>query len=574
MASMLSSSIALSRLLAAEHKTTSLGNVNFIEPSDGGENVAVCYMPYLHPFSTGDGTPMNAVGQYEGLAAIFLAMQHLNTGNGTIISELSGINQRCPLKFTTKAFDTEKQKHVGLNHVIKLTDRDRIESSVEGELLPCALIGAFYSSISMPSSMLSSIRGFPQIGISTSPALDDVSLFPLFGRTIPNDDGTSIPLLSKLTSWGVKYVAVLHVDDQYGNAFAEGIRTASQTSALGIRVETVDIPPGADNNSISEAIKQLKDTAFTYFFGVIFPEDLVDRVMMEAYNQGIAGTGYHTWLFSDSVGSTVTRKQFAIGSPLERAYRGSGLLSATGGVPGMEAFDKLSSSLGQLKENEEDQSFLVSQLPQDYPEGESVNHTIITSDESFLEAPGFVAPFLYDAVVVLGVAACRRASTSAIDEYFTGGELFEAFVNSTVDGASGSVVLDPLTGTRDPQSALFSLTNFVQDEDANVGQDNVQFKGVETNLYKSGTWDDRVPYTFNDGTNNIPADLSYLETNPNYLSTVWKGIGLGLCGVIVVLALGFSVWTYKYSDKHVVRASQPFFLYIISFGALILGKCC
>ena len=84
---MLSSSIALSQLLAAEHKTTSLGNVNFIEPSDGGGNVVVCYMPYLHPFSTGDGTPSNAVGQYEGLAAIFLAMEHLNTGNGTIVSE-------------------------------------------------------------------------------------------------------------------------------------------------------------------------------------------------------------------------------------------------------------------------------------------------------------------------------------------------------------------------------------------------------------------------------------------------------------------------------------------------------
>ena len=51
--------------------------MNFIEPKDGaGEPVAICYMPYLHPFTTGDGTPSNAMGQYEGLAAIFLAMDY------------------------------------------------------------------------------------------------------------------------------------------------------------------------------------------------------------------------------------------------------------------------------------------------------------------------------------------------------------------------------------------------------------------------------------------------------------------------------------------------------------------
>lgn len=53
-------------------------------------------------------------------------------------------------------------------------------------------------------------------------ALDDKSQYPLFARTIPNDEGTAVPLVIKLKEWGVKYLAVLHVDDAYGNAFAEG----------------------------------------------------------------------------------------------------------------------------------------------------------------------------------------------------------------------------------------------------------------------------------------------------------------------------------------------------------------
>ena len=155
---------------------------------------------------------------------------------------------------------------------------------------------------------------------------------------------------------------------------------------------------------------------------------------------------------------------------------------------------------------------------------------------------------------------------------FTGEELHDAFVNTTFKGAAGSVALDPETGTRDPRSALFSLTNFVEDEDASVSSGSVKFKGVESGLYKSGDWQTIEQYHFFDGTSNTQADLPYLETNPNYLSTGLKAVGLVLCGTIVALALGFSLWAYFNSKKHVVRASQPIFLYIITFGCAIMGE--
>jgi len=241
-------------------------------------------------------------------------MEHLNTGNGELVPELNGINQHCPLIFTMKAFGTEMQQRVGVNHIITLTDRSRTQ-----ELLPSAILGAAFSSISIPTSIISGLRGFPQISpISTSAALDDKSQYKLFGRTIPNDDGTSIPLIEKLTSWNVRYIAVLHVDDPYGNAFAKGIRLAAQRDAPDLRVETVEITLGADDNKISDAIQQLKQTDFTFFFGIIFPKEFVDRIMTEAYNQGIAGTGRHTWLFSDAVGSSVIGRGFPIGSKLEK----------------------------------------------------------------------------------------------------------------------------------------------------------------------------------------------------------------------------------------------------------------
>jgi hypothetical protein len=511
-------------------------------------------MPYLFSFQT-----ENSLGIYEGMASVALAMEHLNTGNGTIIPELSGLNQRCPLRFVSDAFDIEEQKSVGVDIVIELTDRSR-----QGKLIPCVILGTDFSSISIPTSMIASLRGFPQISpISTSSELDDKSQYKLFGRTVPNDDGTAIPLLAKLVSWGVRYFAVLHSDDSYGNAFARGIRSSALKEASIIRVETFPIEIGADNQTISAAIKQLKDLQFTYFFGIFWGTD-ADNIMMEAYNQGVAGTGKHSWIFSDSMGSHVIGKNYSVGSPLEKAYRGTSVLVATGGIPevGLNSFDKLTTSIQVLGENEPDRFYLDGL----YPKKPSV--------EIFVNIPGMISPFLYDAVVAIGLASCGLVDANKIHAYnFTGESLYTAILNTTFAGTSGSVVLSNVTGTRDPLSAMFSLTNFVDDEDAVVGSDIIQFKDIVTDLFKSGDWISLEPFTFNDGTVDIPPDLPALETNENYLSTGLKAVGLTLCGFIILLALGFSYWTFHNSNKRIVRSSQPLFLYLISAGTLLSGKC-
>ena len=231
----------------------------------------------------------------------------------------------------------------------------------------------------------------------------------------------------------------------------------------------------------------------------------------------------------------------------------------------MDSFDKLAMSIQEMGESEGDRSYFDALLP-------VVNHSVVTGHEDFLKTPGLMAPFVYDAVVALGLASCGLVETSAKDEYFSGEELFGAFLNTTFEGTSGSVLLDQKTGTRDPRSALFSLTNFIVDE-SNVENGSVQFKGMQTDLFISGEWESLIPYTFNDDTNGIPLDLHVLETNRNYFSPGLKVFGLTLCGIIIALAIGFSCWTYYNSKRRVVRASQPIFLYIISAGTLLMGEC-
>jgi hypothetical protein len=111
-------------------------------------------------------------------------------------------------------------------------------------------------------------------------------------------------------------------------------------------------------------------------------------------------------------------------------------------------------------------------------------------EEIFVNVPGLIGPFLYDAVVAIGLALCGLLDANGGDGKYniTGKDLFAAILGTSFNGSPGSVVFDPVTGTRDPSSAMFSLTNFVDDEAADVGSDMIQFKGKETDLFKSGYW--------------------------------------------------------------------------------------
>ena len=558
---------SLSEILTNNPPNSMVGNINIVHAdsiNSESETIEVAYLPYLNQFTCLDGVPQNGLGVYDGVASISLAMEHLNTGNGSIVPEIDGLDQQCPVRFVTKSFDTECQQAIGVEHILSLTGVSKTQ-----QLSPSAVLGAYFSSISMPTSVISGLRGIPQISPgSTSSALDNKDLYKLFGRTVPNDDGTAIPLIAKLDSWDVNHLAVIYVDDSYGNAFMEGLVLAARKDAPNMKIQTVNIIANPDRKTIRRAISKLAATKYTYFFGILF-DKYIDDIMTEAYDQGIAGTGRHNWIFSDGLKGYLDDHEFEAGSKLALAYRGIGVLSATGGIPGMTKYDKLDTSMQQLK-NEADLSYIESIFPTDYSDGKVVNHSSISRSDAFLSHPTFMTPFLYDAVVALGLALCRLRSEG--DDPIAAEEFFGAFKNITFEGTSGSVVFDSMTGSRVPDSAVFLLENYVYDNNKDIETGLVEFKRVETAVYNSGQWESLVTQTFNDGTSNVPPDLPPLETNRNYISTGLKVVGLIFFVIVFILSVGFGFWTYLNRHKHVLRSSQPFFLYIISGGTLLMGS--
>lgn len=164
--------IGIRDLLSSDPPVSRTGNLN--EVLSGGEGEAedattLLFLPYLQPFSGGDGRPFTVIGTYEGLAASALAMEHLNTGNSSILKEVAGLNERCPIRFATDSFDTELSQKAGVDWMIRL-----IADGAGSGLFPAAVLGAASSRVSVATSIISGLSGVLQLsGISTSPQLDD-----------------------------------------------------------------------------------------------------------------------------------------------------------------------------------------------------------------------------------------------------------------------------------------------------------------------------------------------------------------------------------------------------------------
>ena len=47
------------------------------------------------------------MGVLEGSLAVALAIQHLNTGDGSVIPQVEGLNDNCNIRFTLELFDSE-----------------------------------------------------------------------------------------------------------------------------------------------------------------------------------------------------------------------------------------------------------------------------------------------------------------------------------------------------------------------------------------------------------------------------------------------------------------------------------
>ena len=89
-----------------------------------------------------------------------------------------------------------------------------------------AVIGAYYSYISLPLASLLSLYNIPQISYgSSSPLLSKKNLYRSFYRTIPSDKNQVDVFIDLLRRMNWTYVFVVAADDEYGKLFVTELKT-------------------------------------------------------------------------------------------------------------------------------------------------------------------------------------------------------------------------------------------------------------------------------------------------------------------------------------------------------------
>lgn len=119
-------------------------------------------------------------------------------------------------------------------------------------------------------------------------------------------------------------------------------------------IQSIDIPfHDATDQDLQTALRFLKETECHYFLSIVDGPKIWDRVMTQAYLEGIAGPQY-TWMHSDSLfPETITDKAFPLYLPLVDAGMGASMLLVQAGLEGAPIFDQFVNAYPELQNHPE-----------------------------------------------------------------------------------------------------------------------------------------------------------------------------------------------------------------------------
>jgi hypothetical protein len=445
----------------------------------------------------------------------------------------------------------------------------------KNQIRPMAVVGPLRSVVSNIVSTLGSVvttkdvvegeetvssgsGGIPNIAGATSARLDDTDQYPFFGRTIPTNAGEAMALCIYLDSINVRQLAVLHVNDNYGVDFMIAIQNAARQ--FGISVSHISFHDGLEETFT--AVSRLIDAGYKYFFG-IFSAGLVEKLVLQLFDQGLMSRPDLVWIFGETMNEVFgaelpTNTTEAMN--LAEALNGTGVVLLNSPEREQDIFQQL------LEDFQGDEALVENYLSR-HLSGPLVGRDPISFlNDTFAPTPSIYAMFAYDAVMALGIGACEIAS-----DFFTGPELFESFKKVEFTGATGKVVFNTTTGTRDESFLTYQIYNLIAEaDDAGEIVTIKPYKSQQISLQNESI-DVLREFAFFGGNTTPPLGQPVPKEDLNLVSDGVRSICWVLSGTLILLSLHCIVFTIRRRKTPVVRASQPIFLVILCTGTLIMA---
>ena len=556
------------RRWAARSRLERRGNID-VDPIEG---LAYCHLAGYLAFSRAADTECNlkqATKIYRELAAMFMAIDHFNQGDGVVVPEIHQIDEKCPIRLTAELVDS---KYTPSIVVQSLTDIMGSRGPAHGtdDPVPCAVVGARTSAATGPAAVVSGVYNLPHMSYTaTSPELNDPFRYPLFSRIVTSDDAAAKAGLRFLQEvQGSTHVAVLYIDDPFGIEYNKAL--VSEALTLGITAQSFPVAFPPDPENIHQALQNVKDTGFRHIYLIVF-SSFIEPIMLNAQSQGLTGPNYSyllgisTSFFDDAAYSLEEAK----------AFDGIAILPEFGAKPRTEGYLRFTQVWNEL--DAEDVAYFNTKLPQ--IAGENGTACFQAEPDFFtaanFDSTGDTAPFAYDTVIAMGLGACT-AYLADKEQKLEGRPHADAIVETAkFTGATGYIQMDPKTRARDPLSFSYAILNVQGMPKSDDGM--VTFSTPESYLIrpndKRTDWliEKTGTFFYNDGSEKPPSSLPEIEFNYNWIGR-WHILGYGLCGIILWASLGLAGWTWSNRKSRVVQLSQPPFLIMICVGTSIIGS--
>lgn len=173
---------------------------------------------------------------------------------------------------------------------------------------------------------------------------------------------------------------------------------------------------------------------------------------------------------------------------------------------------------------------------------------------------------MYDAIISVGLGACLAQRE---DGLVSGANHVAGIRRANFTGATGKVAFGNEDGDEDRSGSRLAST--VTWGAFNILPPSRPDDFVLTDMlfpYSASAWFELEPFEYRDG-RTVPPDLLRDEPDQNYLSSGLRALGLTLMSFAMFAAVVSIVWVYLRRKHRVLRASQPFFLYLVCIGALV-----
>jgi hypothetical protein len=506
------------------------------------------------------------------MAAAFMAMEHFNTRNTAVVSEINELGA-CPVHFDTEnpaVFNTDTYTHMGVQ-----TLAAQLSSGIPP---PCAVVGPFNDIPGVDLSAMAAAFKFPVTmhrGYNLR-LVTDIS--PYTTQLYPDIITTTSVVVGVLYLKGrTNYIAFVYPLTETGTQWRETVSIVLDEEMFESREFSYNSffsPATSVLHSMQNTLKEVKASGYrTILVAPDLPSVEIPAMAQAATGLGLTN-GDYLWIFTGDFDPTllhssdtavqellrgslfitpISGHDLSVEDPFYRAWKSQGPAQ----VKSLNAANPIKNS--GVKTNSTGKGFV---------KGDSPGYMLAEHDFFQQVSPVFGSSFIYDAVIATGMGACQAFAAS------NGSEIdVEPFVkgirSATFTGATGYVQFGcdnddcNFQSARSPVTTMWGVLNLLPPVSP-PPKEPIQAIATELIVDNQFVFLNKTYYA--DG-RTVPPDLLRDPPEQNYLSTPARGVGFAVMALALLTSAVTILWVFSHREHRVVKAAQPYFLYVICLGS-------